>query len=122
MRVTSTPKRNQLLLLLLLATLLVAFDSGAAAQGSVSKAVVISAPRPEYPLEARARHMTSKGIAILEIDSKTGYVTAARIEKSTGHVILDNAALSAFMRWRFKPGTVPQLRIPINFTMQQPKT
>jgi TonB family protein len=109
-------------LLLLSAMLVVAFDSRAVAQTSVPKAAAIRAPRPEYPFEARARHMTGRGIAILRIDSRTGCVTAVRIEKSTGHVIRDHAALSALMRWRFKPGTVPQLRIPINFTMQQPKT
>jgi TonB family protein len=87
-----------------------------------AKAVAISAPRPDYPLEARAQHFTGSGIALLEIDRKTGYVTAARMLKSTGHVILDNAALSAFMRWRFKPGTVHQVRIPTNYTMHQPKT
>jgi TonB family protein len=87
-----------------------------------AKAVAISAPRPDYPLEARARHFTGSGIAFLEIDRKTGYVTAARMLKSTGHVILDNAALSAFMRWRFKPGTVHQVRIPINYTIHQPKS
>jgi len=87
-----------------------------------AKAVAISAPRPDHPLEARARHFIGSGVAFLEIDRKTGYVTAARILKSTGHVILDNAALSPFMRWRFKPGMVHQVRIPINYTMHQPKT
>jgi TonB family protein len=82
-----------------------------------AKAVAISAPRPDYPLEARAQHFTGSGIALLEVDRKTGYVTAARMLKSTGHVILDNAALSAFMHWRFKPGTVRQVRIPIHYTI-----
>jgi len=105
----------------LLAALFLALDSSAVAQSSIAKAAGISAPRPEYPLEAGARHFTGSGIALLEIDRKTGYVTAARMLKSTGHVILDNAALSAFMRWRFKPGIVHQIRILINYTMQ-PKT
>jgi TonB family protein len=87
-----------------------------------AKAVAISAPRPDYPLEARARHFTGSGIAFLEIDRKTGYVIAAPMLKSTGHVILDNATLSAFMQWSFKPGTVYQVRIPINYTMHPPKT
>ena len=78
---------------------------------------VINAPRPDYPLEARARHWTGRGIALVEVDPKTGYVTAARMLKSTGHVILDNAALSAFMRWRFKPGSPKQVHIPINYVM-----
>ena len=84
-----------------------------------ARAVAISAPRPDYPFDARARHLTGSGIALLEVDRKTGYVVAARMLKSTGHVILDNAALSAFMRWHFKPGTVREVRIPINYTMRR---
>jgi len=36
---------------------------------------------------------------------------------STGSPILDDAALSAFRRWRFAPGTVAQMKSPITFTM-----
>jgi TonB family protein len=38
--------------------------------------------------------------------------------KSTGHQILDDSALEALRKWRFRPGTVHKVRIPINFTMQ----
>jgi TonB family protein len=37
--------------------------------------------------------------------------------QSIGNPILDNAATSAFRQWRFKPGTVSKVRIPITFTM-----
>ena len=37
--------------------------------------------------------------------------------KSTGNSILDNAATSAFRNARFKPGTVPNVKIPITFTL-----
>jgi TonB family protein len=37
--------------------------------------------------------------------------------KSTGNKLLDGSALEALSRWRFKPGTVSQVQIPINFTM-----
>ena len=81
------------------------------------KAVAIYAPRPDYPIEARQRHLTGSGVALLEVDPKTGYVTSARMEKSMGHPMLDHAALAAFSRWRFKPGTVRRLRIPIRYTV-----
>jgi TonB family protein len=81
------------------------------------KAVAIYAPRPDYPIEARERHLTGSGVALLQIDKKTGYVTSARMEKSMGHPMLDHAALAAFSRWRFKPGTVRQIRIPIRYTI-----
>jgi len=36
---------------------------------------------------------------------------------STGAQILDDAAVSAFRGWRFKPGTVSKVRLPITFTL-----
>lgn len=43
---------------------------------------------------------------------------------STGNAILDRAAIDAFRKWRFKPGTVSHVRSPITFTMmgEQPYT
>ena len=69
-------------------------------------------PRPRYPLP----RPTGSGVALLEVDETTGRVISATMEKSTGHKILDDAALEAFRRWRFKPGTVRKIRIPITFT------
>jgi len=83
------------------------------------KALAIYAPRPAYPLEARNRHLTGSGIVLLQVDQKTGYVTAGRVLKSTGHDILDNAALSAFTRWRFRPGTVRQVRMPFDYMLRR---
>lgn len=81
------------------------------------KAVVLSAPRPEYPYEARRAKITGTGVVVLQVDPSTGKVTSARMEPSTGSAILDRAALWAFRRWRFKPGSVKMLRSPITFTM-----
>jgi len=38
--------------------------------------------------------------------------------KSTGHMLLDQAAIHACRQWRFKPGILHVLKIPLNFTMQ----
>jgi TonB family protein len=84
------------------------------------KAAPIYAPPPEYPIEARQDHLTGDGVIVVNVDHKTGYVTAARVLKSTGHKILDNAALRTFRLWRFKPGTFkPQVRIPIHYKMSR---
>ncbi|HEX8078433.1 MAG TPA: TonB family protein [Chthoniobacterales bacterium] len=84
---------------------------------SSAKAVAVSAPRPEYPYEARRSKITGSGVCVMTVDSGSGAVTSAEMAQSTGSPILDNAATSAFRRWRFKPGTVSKVRTPITFTM-----
>src|ERR1039457_3565151 len=49
----------------------------------------ISAPRPDYPYEARRQHMVGRGIAILEVEPFTGNVTHAYMAQSTGYSLLD---------------------------------
>ena len=79
--------------------------------------LAIFTPAPRYPYEARANHITGAGLVRLEVDTRTGYVTSARMLKSTSHQILDEEALKAFRTWRFKPGTVHAVRIPVRFDM-----
>ena len=78
---------------------------------------VISGRRPEYPYEARRRHLTGTGYIVVEVNPATGRVTRAYMDPGTGSTILDNEALFAFRRWRFKPGTPPRMRSPISFMM-----
>jgi TonB family protein len=84
---------------------------------SGAKALAISAPKPEYPYEARSRHITGSGVCVVSVDVSSGAVTDASMAQSLGNPILDNSATSAFRRWRFKPGTVAKVKIPITFTM-----
>jgi protein TonB len=77
------------------------------------KALAIVAPRPDYPYEARRQHATGSGVIVLTVERGSGFVTDVRIDQSTGNPILDRAALSAFRRWRFQPGTVDAVRTPI---------
>ena len=81
------------------------------------KALAVYAPRPTYPYEARARRQTGAGVASLVVDPSTGVVKNAEMARSTGHKILDDASLSAFRQWRFRPGLVAMVNIPITFTM-----
>jgi protein TonB len=84
---------------------------------SQAKAVAINMPRPEYPYEARSRHVMGSGVCVVSVDAG-GTVTDATMAQSCGNPILDNSAVSAFRRWRFRPGaTPPKVRIPITFTM-----
>ena len=84
---------------------------------SGAKALAISSPRPEYPYEARSRHIMGSGVCVVSVDVSSGAVTDASMAQSLGNPILDNSAVSAFRRWRFKPGTVSKVKIPITFTM-----
>src|SRR5438093_10271393 len=84
---------------------------------SSAKALATYAPRPQYPYEARSRHVTGSGVCVVDVDPGSGSVTSASMAQSIGSPILDNAATSAFRQWRFKPGTVSKVKIPITFTM-----
>jgi protein TonB len=81
------------------------------------KTNMIRAPRPEYPYEARRRHLIGTGVIVVSVDSSSGSVIDARVERSIGSPILDNSAMNAFKRWRFKPGSAPQVRIPVTFDL-----
>jgi TonB family protein len=71
----------------------------------------------EYPAEARQRHLEGRGIVVGAVDFETGKVTLVRMEKSTGHKILDDAALRSFRQWRFKPRLIKQFRTPVTYEM-----
>jgi TonB family protein len=82
-----------------------------------SKALALFAPRPEYPYEARSRRLTGSGTAVLNVNSQTGFVDDVSMEQRIGSPVLDNAAMSAFKRWRFRKGTSQTVRVPISFTL-----
>jgi protein TonB len=82
-----------------------------------AKAAAVYAPKPEYPYEARSRRITGSGVCVVSVDPASGNVTDASMAQSIGNPILDNATLSAFRRWRFRPGAVSKAKIPITFTM-----
>jgi outer membrane biosynthesis protein TonB len=44
-------------------------------------------------------------------------VTDATMSTTTGSVILDNAAIAGFRRWRFRPGSVSTVICPVTFTL-----
>ncbi len=82
-----------------------------------ANAWAMSAPRPDYPYQARSRHLTGSGIAIISVDPSTGFAADVTMEQSIGNPILDNSTVSAFRRWRFKPGSPSRVRIPITFLL-----
>src|SRR5439155_25839844 len=85
------------------------FSANETRQVGSEKALAIYAPKPQYPLDARAQRIAGSGVAVLAVDPDTGVVKKAEMAASTGSSILDNAALDAFRRWKFAPGTVSKV-------------
>ena len=82
---------------------------------SVAQSMAITAPLPDYPYEAKRRNLTGSGICVVTVDNATGTVTNATMSQSTGSPLLDKLTLQTFKSWRFKPGTVSQVRVPISY-------
>jgi TonB family protein len=54
---------------------------------------------------------------VLTVDTASGSVTDATMAQSIGSPILDNSTVSAFRRWRFRPGMYSKVKVPITFTL-----
>jgi TonB family protein len=89
---------------------------GQSATPNVSLPVATYTPQPVYRPEWAKQGLRGKGVVLVTIDSKTGTVTGVRMLQSTGNSLLDGAALDAYSKWRFKPGSVSQVKMPIEFT------
>ncbi|MEM7518662.1 MAG: energy transducer TonB, partial [Planctomycetota bacterium] len=80
------------------------------------------APRPKYPRKARVRRW--EGTAILEVEvSESGAPLQIRLHKSSGHAILDEAALETVRTWKFVPGqkggkaSKTTVQVPVTFRL-----
>ena len=82
---------------------------------SVAQSMAITAPLPDYPYEAKRRNLTGSGTCVVTVDTATGTVTNATMFQSTGSPLLDKLTIQTFKSWRFKPGTVSQVRVPISY-------
>ncbi len=70
---------------------------------------------PVYPQAAANHGLSGKGQFLLKVNPKTGEVDEVKILKSTGHVYLNELAAKAFLQWRFQPGVVTQVQVPVEF-------
>ncbi len=80
-------------------------------------------PSPTYPAAARREKL--QGLVLLRVEvSEEGFALKVEIEESSGHRLLDTAALDAVRRWRFEPARVAgqaikgRAQVPIRFKLE----
>jgi TonB family protein len=74
--------------------------------------------------------MKGAGMFRLHVPLQTGRVKSLEIEQSTGHAVLDTAAMNTLRMWRFKPERLQEIadatawrrgelivRVPVIYTM-----
>jgi hypothetical protein len=77
------------------------------------KGIILYAPGPvDYSNSGR------QGVYRLTIDQKTGLVTEVGILLRSGFEKRDATAVMTFMQWRFKPGTLKVLDVPVMWDRQ----
>ena len=82
---------------------------------SVAQSMAITAPLPEYTYEMKRRNLSGNGVCVITVDTATGTVTNASMVQSTGNPLLDKFTIQTFRSWRFKPGTVSEVRVPVSY-------
>ena len=79
--------------------------------------------KPSYPKEARANRIEGVVLLLVSIDTG-GHVTNAELISSSGHVMLDRAALSSVRAWQFEPArnqghsVAARVEIPVRFRIE----
>ena len=76
----------------------------------------ISAPRPQYPIQAFRDRRAGTAILVLDVDPGTGKVGRVQLRRSTGARQLDRIAIKAATKWLFQPNTVTRLGVSIRFS------
>lgn len=88
-------------------------------QGAQTKAKpdYLSNPAPRYPLEAR-RNGWEGTVLIKAYINKEGYPENIEIERSSGHLTLDETALKTVGKWKFSPARIG--KTPVESTAHLP--
>jgi protein TonB len=81
-------------------------------------------PAPAYPQLARQRGLEGVAMLLLQVGAD-GRVLQAKLLESSGHAILDDAALAAARGWRLTPASADgvavagALRVPLRFRLER---
>ena len=87
-------------------------------------AAYLNNPKPAYPTMARKRGMEGRVVLRVHV-ARDGTVKSVQVEHSTGYALLDRAARTAVLRWRFAPATranTPvegEVLVPFDFRLTQ---
>jgi TonB family protein len=92
-------------------------DSGEGASVSETVADLAATPHPAYPFEARRDYLQGQGLYLVRFDPDTGRARDAIVIRSSGHAILDEAAINSLRRWRIRPHTLKAVKVPFNFEL-----
>lgn len=81
-------------------------------------------PRPDYPIPSRRRG--EEGVVLLNVVIQTnGVPESVSLNRSSGHPMLDRAAIDAVRRWSFEPAraaSVPvasRVVVPVRFSLAE---
>ncbi|MBN2291120.1 MAG: energy transducer TonB [Pirellulales bacterium] len=91
--------------------------------GKYSQPTLLENRPPDYPPQAVVDRL--QGVVLLRIHiAETGSVESAEIIQSTGHAVLDAAAVRAVTAWRFTPArrngqpAPAMVRLPVRFSLE----
>lgn len=82
-----------------------------------AKPILLATPAPGYPYAAREGWLEGEGLFLLRFDPANGVAREVSVIRSTGHAVLDQAAVSALRQWKIKPHTYEKIKVPINFEL-----
>lgn len=88
------------------------------------KAAYLNNPRPAYPMAARRMGWEGRVVLNVEVLAE-GSCGDASVYQSSGHEVLDNAALRTVKGWRFVPAsragrpTTQWFKVPIQFSLKE---
>ncbi|MEA3507420.1 MAG: energy transducer TonB [Synergistota bacterium] len=77
---------------------------------------VVKRVKPAYPLLSRRKGEQGEVLLRVFVD-ESGYVENIRLERSSGHDMLNHSAIKAVQAWSFTPGEARELFVPVQFTL-----
>ena len=78
------------------------------------KGIILYAPEPDFPaMRYSNNRMMGTGVYRLVINQRSGAVDAVRVLRNIGYPRVDAAAIWALLQWKFRPGAIKQMDLPV---------